>query len=164
MAREKYKVTIIKVTEDSHSLRTVRTNSIPFRVRDSYKEVEIENDKETVVVWDTEIQYGTKDLYEVKNNFIIGFLAWIFRGIAREYIIVTDKKGEPIKEETPEISGKVLKVSKDWKGLDKAIRSAFQDGFNIPRVGFVVIIVIAVIALFLLIRSGYIPTPEGFPI
>lgn len=162
MGRERYMVTIIKVTENSHKHRHFRTDTIPFTVKDTFTEPH--KDGEDPKIWDVEINYGTKDLYEVKTNIIDRILRFLFVGIQKKYIIVVNYQGLPIKETAPAISGKVLKVSKDWKGLDKSINSAFNTGLSFGRGAIIVLIVLAIVALFVLIKSGYIPTPEGFPI
>ena len=146
----KYKVTIIKVNEDSQDIMDVYTEKIPFKVKWT------EEGEET--------EYGTKDLYEVKTNPFSRLYYRLFKKREKAFMIVVDKNNEPFKEVEPKISGKVLKVAKEWKGLDKAIKSAFSTPFELPRWGILVLVLLALGVLVGLIRSGYIPVPEGFPI
>jgi hypothetical protein len=97
-----------------------------------------------------------KDLYEKKVNVIWGFFFWLFTGITKQYIAILDAKGKVISETEPEVSARVLKVSKDWKGLDQAIRSAFMKNFELPDNIVPILLGLIVVVFLILIITGRI--------
>jgi hypothetical protein len=148
--RERYLVEVIRVDETEHGHKFVRTHDLFENIKDineAGKEIEIE--------------IKPKDLYEVPNNPITGFFTWIFSGRVKHYVMVVNSKGKPIKEKAPEVSGKVLKVARDWKGLGKAISDAFGSRFRLPSSKMILVILGAVAVLAGLIYLGWIPLPEG---
>lgn len=95
-----------------------------------------------------------KDLYEKKIGFIMGFLYWLFTGISKQYLAILNSDGEVIKEIEPKVTARVLKVSKDWKGLNEAIKSAFRKDLELPENLVQILIVVAVIVLVVLFATG----------
>lgn len=148
--RERNLIELIRIDETQHNHNFIRTNDLFETVQDTNEKGE-----------DIEIEIKPKDLYEVPQNILMGFIVWIFSGRAKHYIMVVDQAGNPIKEIAPKVSGKVLKVARDWKGLGKAIKDAFGSGLNLPAPKIILIIVGAIIVLGFLIYSGYIPLPKG---
>lgn len=152
MSRKKYEMTIIRIGKNEHNHRIERTDSTYFKI------------VEKIQGEDKNIEFGLEDLYEKKEFFLSAWFSLIFSGIVAKYFIIIDNEGNVITETKPSNSGKLLKVARDWKGLDKAIKTAFMEKFDLPRWGFLVVIVIAIVVLFLLLKSGWIPLPEGWNI
>lgn len=147
LGRKKYLLRLIKIGPDEHKHRVFRTDELFFKITEKI------NDE------DKELNFSVKDFYTVKHDLVTGFFIWFFTGLNKEYLIVINSEGEIIKEVKPEISGKVLKVARDWRGLDKAINSAFPRNLEIPKIGYAFLIIGAIIILYLLIKSGWIPMP-----
>lgn len=150
MSRKRFEMTIIRVTEDAHDIRVERTNTLDFEI------VEKKENQDDVTH-----SYGLKDFYELKTMEPFKFFLFIFTGIMKRFLLIVDSEGQPIKETAPAVSGKLLLVSRDWKGLDASIKSAFGSKFQLPKIAFILVIVGALIVLFFLLKSGYIPLPEG---
>lgn len=148
--RERNLIEVIRVDETEHNHKFVRTNDLFETVED------INEAGETIT-----IEIKPKDLYEVPQNSMMGFFVWLFTGRAKHYVMVVNQAGTPIKETTPKVSGKVLKVARDWKGLGRAIKDAFGSRFSLPAPKMILIIGIAIAVLGILIYMGWIPLPEG---
>jgi hypothetical protein len=73
--------------------------------------------------------------------------------------MIVNSKGEAIRETKPDVSGKVLTVARDWKGLGSAISDAFGSRFQLPSGLFILAIGAAIVILGVLVYLGYIPTP-----
>lgn len=103
-----------------------------------------------------QIKIQPKDLYEVPHNWL-----WLLlKGYSKHYLLIVKSDGEAIKEENPKVSGKVLKVARDWKGLGKAINDAFGARFQLPSRAMFLGIAGAIILLGVLIYMGWIPIPQ----
>ncbi len=148
MGREFNLIEVIRVDKTQHSHIFKRTNNLFETIED------INEDGETI-----EIKVEPKDLYQVPVNHIINFFVWVFTGRMRHYIMIVNSKGEPIREISPKVSGKVLLVARDWKGLDSAINDAFGARFKIPRLGVIAIIGVSILILAVLVWRGFIPIP-----
>lgn len=151
MDRKKYRIEIIRVDETQHNHLFHKTNNLFAEIKDKNEE-----GKEIT------IKVEPKDLYEVKLMEPFKFLRWALTGTIQKYIMIVNSNGVAIREKKPKVSGKVLKVARDWRGLGKAINDSFGTRFDIPRVGLVVLVVGAIAVLFLLVKSGYIPLPRSW--
>lgn len=156
MGRKRHSIRVITVGPDYHKQKLIRTseNYVDLEIPEDPKDPNNKNVKLT--------RYTMHYFYEFKINDFLAFLRWIFTGIIKSFVLVIDENGDPFEETPPEISGKVLKVAKEWKGLDKAIKSAFMKDGDLPRWIIIIVIIIAIAVLALLIKSGWIPLPEGF--
>jgi hypothetical protein len=148
--RLRYLVEVIRVDETQHGHKFVRTH-------DLFENITDENEAGEEIT----IEIKPKDLYEKPTNLIAGFFNWIFTGQVKHYVMVVNQNGKAIKEKAPKVSGKVLKVARDWKGLGKAIKDAFGGGFSLPSSKMILVIIGAIIVLAGLVYSGWIPLPEG---
>lgn len=148
--RERNLIEVIRVDETQHGHKFVRTNDLFETISDKNEAGE-----------EIEITIKPKDLYEVPHNIITGFFTWLFSGQVKHYVMVVNQSGVPIKETAPAVSGKVLKVARDWKGLGKAISDAFGSRFRLPNAKMILVIGIAIAVLGILIYLGVIPLPEG---
>jgi hypothetical protein len=143
----------IIVDENQHKHIFNRTNDTFFSFTDKNEAGE-----------EITIEIEPKDLYEIPSNFIVQFLSMLITGVVAQYLVVVNKQGQPIKEGECEISGKVLKVARDWKGLDQAIKDSFGSQFNMPRLGLIVGIALAILVIGFLVWKGFIPTPQSWGI
>lgn len=151
MGRERNLIEIIRISEKQNDHLFVKSDSLFQTVSSKFGGDE-----------DIDIKIEPRDLYEVSSNFFLELLVWIATGRSRHYIMVIDPKGKPIVEKAPEISGKVLKVARDWKGLGKAIKDSFGTGFEMPSFALVAGIGVGVLILVFLIWRGYIPLPRSW--
>ena len=151
MGRERNLIEIIRISEKQNDHLFVKSDSLFETISSKFGgDTEIE------------IKIEPRDLYEVSINGFLNFLIWVGTGRINHYIMVINEDGKPIIEEPPEISGKVLKVARDWKGLGKAIRDSFGSGFEMPRIALVAGIGVGILILIFLIWRGYIPLPRSW--
>ena len=148
MGRERYLIEVIRVDETQHSHIFKRTDHLFEKIIDENEAGE-----------EIEIEVEPKDLYEVPQFHLINFFVWLVTGRVSHYIMIVNSQGKAIREIEPMVSGKVLKVARDWKGLDKAIHDAFGSRFQIPRIGLVVVLGVSILVLFFLVWKGFIPLP-----
>lgn len=153
MGREKNLIEIIRVDQTQHSHIFKRTDNLFEEITDKNEEGE-----------DIIIKVEPKDLYEVGPNHLINFFVWVFTGRIKHYVMIVNSKGIAIKEKLPDVTGKVLIVARDWKGLDKAINDSFGSRFQIPRIALVGVVGLAVLALAFLVWRGIIPLPARWSI
>ncbi len=153
MTRHKYLLEILRVSEKKHVHLEEKTN-------DLFVEVKTKLDDGTEIT----INVEPKDLYEIPHNFISRGIEWIRTGREKHYLMVVNDQGEPITETPPAISGKVLRVARDWKGLGKAISDSFGNDLPMGRIAMIGAIIIGVTLIAFLISKGYIPTPESWGI
>jgi hypothetical protein len=151
VARTKYLLEIIRITSSKHVHLEERTNDLFFDITDKL-------DDETEIT----INVEPKDLYEVPHNFISRGIAWMKTGQEIHYLMVVNDKGKPIKEKPPAISGKVLRVARDWKGLGRAISDSFGSDLPMGRIAMVGALIIGIGLVAFLIWKGWIPTPESW--
>jgi hypothetical protein len=150
MGREKFLIEIIRIDKTQHNHTFKRTNNL-------FNKVIQKNEQGQEITIDVE----PKDLYKVPPNHIINFFIWIITGRTDHYVMIVNSKGEPIEEITPSVSGKVLKVARDWKGLGKAVNHAFGRRFDLSGNTMIIALGLAIIVLAFLVYRGYIPIPEG---
>ena len=151
MTRQKYLIEVIQMKEmvNTHVLK---------RTDDLFTEINIKKEDESNVT----ITVAPRDLYEVETNLFKGFWVWATKGQKKHYLMIVDKEGNPITEGSATISGKVLKVARDWKGLDGAVKDSFGSSLGMGRLGFIGLIVVAVIVLGVLVWRGVIPLPRSW--
>jgi hypothetical protein len=147
----KYLIEIIMVDESQHKHIFKRTNDTFLKFKEKNQEGE-----------EVDISIEPKDLYEIPSNIFFSFFSMLFRGIIQHFLVIVNKTGTPIKETAPAISGKVLKVARDWKGLDKAVNDSFGSRFEIPKLAMLGALVIFVIIIVFLIWKGFIPLPSSW--
>lgn len=148
MNRKKYEILIIRVEETEHNYKYIRTDELNGEYTD------MNNDGIQI-----KINYNVKDLYEIPQGFS-GMYNFYRYGIIRRYLVLVNKDGSIITETPPKITGNVLKVARDWKGLGNAIKSAFGKP-GLPKVLMIVVIAVAIIILLILMKSGYLQLPSG---
>ncbi len=153
MTRNKYLVEVLRITENKHTYTVKQTDELFIEIKDK-----LDDDTEI------SIKVEPKDLYEIPYSFIPRVIAWIKTGQRKHYLMVVNNQGKPITETAPAISGKVLRVARDWKGLDTAISDNFGNDLPIKRIAMIGAIIISVGIIAFLIYSGYIPTPESWGI
>ena len=152
MVRTKNLIELIVIEETQHTHQEIRTDDLFSEITFT----KMDGTKDTLTV-------QPRDLYEVGGG-LFGFLKWIRYGQKKHYLMVIREDGTPIKEKDPEISGKVLRVAKDWRGLGKAIHDSFGSRFQIPRMGLVIAVGIGVAVIIFLVWRGFIPTPTSWGI
>lgn len=145
-------IEVIMIEETQHTHTLVRTNDI-------FSEIDLTLGDGTKLA----VKVEPRDLYEVSRG-IFGFLKRIRTGEKDHYLLIVDSEGNPIKEVAPKISGKVLRVARDWKGLGKAIHDSFGGRFQIPRTALVVAVGVGVVVIVFLVWRGFIPTPTSWGI
>ncbi len=151
MTRHKYLIEIIQISEKRHVHTEKRTNYL-------YLTATVPLDGEETA----EIKIEPKDLYEVPHGWLTSLLFRLRTGQIKHYLIVVNKEGEPIKEDQPKISGKVLRVARDWKGLDKAISDSFGSDLPLGRIAMIGAVIVMVVIVAVLIWKGFIPTPRNW--
>ena len=151
MGRHRYLIEVIQIRENSHIHIRKRTNDLALVI-----EAKGEDGAEI------NIKVEPKDLYEVPINFFFWVPKWVKTGMLRHYVIVVGPDGKPIKEDSPSISGKVLKVARDWRGLGKAISDSFGSNWEIPRIGLIIAIGAALLLFGFLVWRGTIPLPRSW--
>lgn len=151
MTRHKYLLEILRVSEKKTVHREERTDDLFVEVTDTL-------DDDTTIT----IKVEPKDLYEVPHNVISRFISWAMTGQTKHYLMVVNDKSETFIEAAPAISGKVLRVARDWKGLGKAISDSFGSDLPMGRIAMIGAIIIGVALIAFLISKGYIPTPESW--
>jgi hypothetical protein len=147
----KYLIEIIMVDETQHKHIFKRTSKTFLKFKEKNQEGK-----------EVEIIIEPKDLYEVPINVISGFFSMLIKGIVQNYIAIVNKEGKAIMETDPAISGKVLKVARDWKGLDKAVSDSFGSRFEIPKIALIGALLVFVAIIVVLIWKGIIPVPSSW--
>ena len=151
MARKKYLIEVIQIGSGDHTHIQKRTNDLSLVIEGKGPDDS-----------DIEIKVSPKDLYEVPISFLPGFIKFLRTGMIRHYVIIVNPEGIPIEEKSPEISGKVLKVARDWRGLGKAISDSFGSNWEIPRIGIVLGIGLALLIFAVFVWRGWIPLPRSW--
>lgn len=151
MTRHKYLLEIIRVSDKKHVHVEERTDDLFLEVKNK-----LDDGPEIT------IKVEPKDLYEVPHNFISRFISWARTGQTKHYLMAVNDKGEPFIENAPAISGKVLRVARDWKGLGKAINDSFGSDLPLGRIAMIGGVLIAVAIVAVLVYNGFIPTPESW--
>lgn len=151
MSRANYLLEIIRVSDKKHVHLEKRSDDLFITIEDTL-------DDDTKI----EIKVEPKDLYEVKHGILSKIWFYIRTGQTKHYLMVVNQKGEPIKETAPEISGKVLRVARDWKGLGRAISDSFGSDLPLGRIAMVGGVLIGVAIVAYLISKGFIPMPESW--
>jgi hypothetical protein len=141
--RKKYLIEIVSMDKTQNVHTYIRTDNLFVKYKD-------ENEQGLKI--DTEIQ--PKHLYEKKVGFLRGWVRWLFTGITKEYIAILDFSGAVIEEKESKVSSRVLKVAKDWKGLDQAINSAFKKDLELPENLVLYIVGAIALILILLVATG----------
>ncbi len=149
MPRHKYLIEIIQVTEKKHVHLEKRTDDLFLTAEIPLDDSESKN----------EVKIEPKDLYEVPHGLVPSILFRLQTGQIKHYLMVVNKDGVPIKEVSPKISGKVLRVARDWKGLDKAISDSFGSDLPMGRIAMLIGVVAMVGIVAFLIWKGFIPIP-----
>lgn len=152
MIRQPYLIEVIMIGKTQHNHTQIRTD-------DLFSEIDLRLDDGSEI----KVSVEPRDLYETSRG-IFGFIKWIRKGEKNHYILVVNEKGEPIIESKPEISGKVLRVARDWKGLGKAINDAFGGRLQLPRKSLVISVGIGVLIIIFGVWRGWIPTPSSWGI
>lgn len=148
--RKKNLIELIFLGEKQHIHVLIRTNDLFSKIKETLPDGSKIN-----------IDVQPRDLYEVPGG-LLGFIPWIIKGQKNHYLLVVNKEGEPIIETAPAISGKVLRVARDWKGLGKAIKDSFGGQFEVPRLALVIAIALGVGVIAFLILRGDIPLPASW--
>lgn len=151
MTRHKYLLEIIQISEKKHIHLEKRSSDLFLTVES------VLDDEETV-----EIEVEPKDLYEVPHGFLSGTISYLKTGQRKHYLMVVNKEGQAIKETQPAISGKVLRVARDWKGLDRAISDSFGSDLPLGRIAVIVAVLGGVVIVGYLVWKGFIPTPRSW--
>ena len=151
MARNKYLIEIVRVGDNQHEHVEKRSDTLSFDVEAKKKDGS-----------DIVIKVEPKDLYEVPINAFSKLIKWLKTGQTNHYLLVVGPDGTPIKETAPAISGKVLKVARDWRGLGKAISDSFGSNFQIPLIAIILALVGAVLLFGFLVWRGTIPLPRSW--
>jgi len=150
--RKPHLIEVIMIEDTKHTHRIIRSDDLVSTIK--FKKADGS---------EIDISVEPRDLYEV-NRGLGGLINQIRYGEKDHYLVIVNKDGSPIIETNPAISGKVLKVARDWKGLGKAINDSFGGRFQIPRVGLVVVVGLAVAVLIFGVWRGWIPTPRSWGI
>lgn len=151
MSRHKYLLEIIQISEKKHIHMEKRTSNLFLMVEST-----LENG-DTI-----EIEVEPKDLYEVPHGCLSGTIVWLKTGQRKHYLMVVNKEGKAIKEIQPAISGKVLRVARDWKGLDRAISDSFGSDLPLGRIALIGAVLVGVVIAGYLVWKGFIPTPRSW--
>ncbi len=150
--RHAHLIEVIMIGKTQHTHTQIRTN-------DLFSEIDLKLDDDSEIT----VSIEPRDLYETSRG-IFGFMKWIRKGEKNHYILIVNENGEPISESTPDISGKVLRVARDWKGLGKAISDSFGGRLQLPRMTLVIGVGIGVLIIIIGVWRGWIPTPTSWGI
>lgn len=101
---------------------------------------------------ETEYSIETKDLYEIEPGAMTR-LKWRLKGIKSGFIVVFDKKNEPIGYQAPSKSAYLLKTVEESRALSKALRDEFKKAIEGKTLFMYVILIVVAIVAYLVITG-----------
>lgn len=123
-------------------------------VGDQHKWVKVRNDAMIFKhkVGNKEISIETKDLYEIEPG-TLARLRMRMKGIKSAFIVVFDKKGEPIGYQPAKRSAYLLKTVQESRALSKALRDEFKQAIEGKTLFMYIILIVVAIVAYLVITG-----------